>query len=181
MRSRLAVGVLLGMLVVALAGCTGATPRPSPTPTPPFASADAAYKAAEATYRAYVAAGNRVNLQDPKTFPPVYHWLLDRALDHQRKELSAMAAKDLRMSSEDHVTFVAPIGGGDVRWGDVSLAVCIDVSKSDVRDAAGRSLVRSTRPNKQSLTVAFSRDASTSTGMKIASITGRKGKPTCAE
>ena len=185
MKSRVAAGVLavvvaLGLVAVGLVGCSGAAPKPSPTPTPPFASADAAYKAAEATYRAYVDAGNHLDLAEPKTFQPLYSWLLGDALDHQRQQLTAMTARGLHMTGRDVVTLVSPMDGGEPVWGDVYLAVCVDVSKSRVTDAAGNSLVDKNRPDIQSLEVALSRDAATSTGMKITSITGRDGAPTCA-
>ena len=179
MKSRVAAGIVAGILVFGLVGCSGAAPKPSPTPTPPFASADAAYKAAEATYKGYVDAGNHVDLADDKTFKPLFAWLLGDALDHQRKQLTAMAAKDLRMTGRDRITLMTPLKGHDAVWGDVSLAVCVDVSKSDVLDRDGNSLVATDRPDIQSLKVDFSRDASTATGLKIISMTGREGAPSC--
>ncbi|HWT34574.1 MAG TPA: hypothetical protein VN107_12460 [Microbacterium sp.] len=179
MKSRVAAGVLAVMVAVGLAGCAGAAPKPSPTPTPPFASADAAYKAAEATYRGYVDALNNVDLDQPKTLDSAYRWLLSDALDHQRKEFSAMAAKRLTLSGDSVIAILRPVESGDPLWGDVQLAACLDVHGIDVTDSSGKSLVQGTRPNVQSLKIGFSRDASTSTGMKIASITAREGSPEC--
>jgi len=93
MKSRVAAGVLavvvaLGLVAVGLVGCSGAAPKPSPTPTPPFATADAAYKAAEATYRAYVDAGNHVDLADEKTFAPLLGWLVGDALETDRAQVT---------------------------------------------------------------------------------------------
>jgi hypothetical protein len=179
MRSRVAAGVVAVVVAVGLAGCSGAAPKPSPTPTPPFASADAAYKAAEATYRGYVDALNKVQLDDPKTLEGAYRWLLADALDHQRKEFSAMASKQLTLSGDSVVTLLRPVAGGDPAWGDVELSACLDVHRVSVTDSSGKSLVQSTRPNIQSLKIGLSRDHATPTGMKIASITAREGSPEC--
>ena len=177
MKSRVAAGVVAVVAAVGLVGCSGAAPKPTPTPTPPFANADAAYKAAEATYQAYVDALNKVRLDDPRSLDSAYRWLLADALDHQRKEFSAMAAKRLALSGDSVVVLIRPLRGGDPAWGDVQLAACLDVRQVDVTDSSGKSLVQGTRPNVQSLKIGFSRDAATSTGMKITSITARECTP----
>jgi len=181
MRSRVVAGVLAGMLAVGLTGCTGGDPQPSPTPTPPFASTDAAYEAAEATYRGYVDAGNQVDLADPKTFEPVYAWLLGDALGTDKKELTAMAAHGWQMRGDSKITVVEPLAwpGSDPTWGDVRIAACVDVHALSVTDSVGKSMVLASRPDVQPVKVTFSRDASTTTGMKIVKIQKRDGKPLC--
>ena len=124
MKSRVAAGVVAVVVAVGLAGCSRAAPKPSPTPTPPFASADAVYKAAEATYRAYVDALNKVDLADEKTFTPVYGWLLNPALDSNKKSFTQMASRHFRVGGESIVTLARPLpdGTADKRWGDVAIA-----------------------------------------------------------
>ncbi|HKT58064.1 MAG TPA: hypothetical protein VJR25_14980 [Microbacterium sp.] len=181
MKSRVMAGIVAGLLALSLAGCAGETRRPSPTPTPPFASADAAYKAAEATYRGYVDAGNHVDLSDPRSFEPVYAWLLADALKTDREELMAMSAKGWRMRGQSVVRLVRPLPSSDSEpaWGDVYIAGCLDVRGVTVTDAQGKSMVLPTRPDILPVRVAFSRDASTRTGLKIIKIQKRDGAPTC--
>lgn len=181
MRSRVAAGVVAVVVAVGLAGCSGAAPKPSPTPTPPFASADAAYKAAEATYRGYVDALNKVQLDDPKTLSPLYAWLLGDALENDKRELTSMAAAHIRINGASEVVAMKPVSGGDVRWGDVTLQTCLDVHRVTVTSASGQSLVEDDRPKVQSVIVTFSRDAGTSTGMRIVRMKPEDGGASCAQ
>lgn len=167
MRSRVVAGVVVGMLMVAVVGCAGTKPRASPTPTPPFASAAAAYRAAEATYRGYVEAGNHLDLANPKTFEAVYRWLLGDALDADRKELTTMAANRLKITGHASVKSVSPLPGGDPLWGDISVEACYDVHDVDVVNSSGKSLVSPDRADIERIVVKYSRDGRTRTGMRI--------------
>jgi len=180
MKSRVAAGVLAVVVAVGLVGCSGAAPKPSPTPTPPFASADAAYKAAEATYRGYVDALNKVDPDNPKTFEPVYMWLSGPALDADRKELTAMGAHHLRIVGDASVKRTAPVEGGDPLWGDVTIDACYDVHAVDIIDRTGHSLVSPSRADIERLTVTVSRDAGTRTGMRIVQIKIQDDPAQCA-
>lgn len=182
MKSRVIVGVFAGILAVGIAGCSGAKSQVRPTPTPPFASAEAAYRAAEATYRGYVDAGNHVDLDDPKTFEPVYGWLLGDALKTDQEELTAMSAKGWKISGKDRIAMLQPLptSTSDPHWGDVSLAACFDVSDVKLTDAAGNSVVSPSRIDKRPLKITLSRDAATPTGMKIIKIQDRQGQPVCS-
>ncbi|KHK99626.1 hypothetical protein LK09_02740 [Microbacterium mangrovi] len=174
--------MLAAGLAVGLAGCGSAAPTPSPTPTPPFASADAAYRAAEATYRGYVDAGNQVDLDDPKTFEPVYAWLLGDALDTDEEELTAMSAKRWKLSGKYRIDLLQPLPSdtSDPLWGDVFLVGCFNVSDIELSDSEGMSVVSPSRRDHLPVKISFSRDASTPTGMKIIKIEDRKGEPACA-
>lgn len=178
----LVVGVLAASLTVGIVGCASGAPAASPTPTPPFASADAAYKAAEATYRGYVDAGNHVDLADPKTFEGVYAWLLGDALKTDEQELTAMSAKGWKLSGKYRIALLKPLPSdtSDPRWGDVSLAGCFDVTDIKLTDSEGKSVVSPSRRDHLPVKISFSRDASTPTGMKIIKIQDRSGEPTCA-
>jgi len=181
MKSRLAAGVLAVVVAVGLVGCSGAAPKPSPTPTPPFASADAAYKAAEATYRGYVDAANDMDLAEPKTFNPIFGWLLGDALKTDQEELTAMSAKGWHWSGDSRIVLMKPSSASALaaRWGDVRIAACLDVSEVNITDSQGVSVVAKDRPDVQPVKVTFSRDASTVTRMKIIEIEKRTGEPRC--
>ncbi|HWT33745.1 MAG TPA: hypothetical protein VN107_08270 [Microbacterium sp.] len=181
MKSRVAAGVLAVVATVGLVGCSGAAPKPSPTPTPPFASADAAYKAAEATYRGYVDALNEVQLEHQTSFKPVFAWLLGSALEGDKAQFRAMSAKGWKVSGDSHVTQAQPLekDSDDPRWGDVTIAVCLDVRSVNVVDAEGVSQVASTRPAFQAINVTVHRDAGSPTGLKISDLSTRAGAPTC--
>ena len=95
MISRVVAATLALALVVGLA--TGCQPEPSPSPSgPAFANEEAAFAAAEETYRAYVDALNQVDLSDPETFEAVYAWTTgdanaERAEDAQSNARRRMA------------------------------------------------------------------------------------------
>ncbi|MDQ1128454.1 hypothetical protein [Microbacterium sp. SORGH_AS_0888] len=94
-----AATVLAAVLV--LSGCM---PEPAPSPTPTgFADEDAAFAAAEATYRAYVDALNRVDLSDPATFEDVYRWTTGELNASDRKGLSAYHARGLNLNGASEI------------------------------------------------------------------------------
>lgn len=133
-------------VAVALAGCA---PEPAPTPSG-FADEDAAFAAAEATYRAYVDALNRVDLSDPETFEDVYRWTTGDLNASDRKNFSAWHAERYSMQGEAKIISVRFL---TVVNNEVTLHACYDVSRVDVRDASGASRVAQSRPDVQSLLV----------------------------
>jgi len=186
MKSRVAAGVLavvvaVGLVAVGLVGCSGGAPKPSPTPTPPFANADAAYKAAEATYREYVDAGNHVDLADEKTFAPLFGWLVGDALETDRAQVTGMASKGWRWTGDSRITLIEPskTALSDPLWGEVHLSVCLDVHAIKVTDRGGVSVVAKDRPDVQALAVDFVHDDTSPTGLKIIGLNKRTDAPAC--
>ncbi|WP_349310537.1 hypothetical protein [Microbacterium sp. MM2322] len=176
---RSAVLVATVTLAAVLSACTpAAAPTPTPTPTPTgFASKEEAFAAAEATYRAYVDALNEVDLSDPATFEPVYALMSGDAVNKERKTLSEYHAERLTVRGESKISRLEPI-----EWSPdanrAQLASCVDVSKVDVLDSSGRSIVDDERPDVQSvlITLDLSRHAA---AFKIVSLDGRDGEPSC--
>ncbi len=84
----------LVLAAVTLSACAP-TPTPSPTPTAAFASEEEAFAAAEEVYRAYIAASNDVDFQDPSTFEPLADYTTgDYYLDEaQAAEIKALGAE----------------------------------------------------------------------------------------
>ncbi|MFJ6679628.1 hypothetical protein ACIQLK_10980 [Microbacterium sp. NPDC091382] len=164
-------------LAAALSACSPTTsPTSSPTPTA-FASEEEAFAAAEATYRAYVDALNKVDLSDPATFEPVYAQMSGDAADQERKTLSAYHADDLTVTGRSKLTVLEPIDW-DPDSNRARLASCVDVSQVDVRDPAGKSIVTAERPDIQSVLVTLERDVKQDR-FSIVALDGRDGKPTC--
>lgn len=148
MRAAAALATLL-----LLTGCTP-DPQPSPTPTPLFASEDEAFAAAEATYRGYTDALNQVDFADPKTFEAVYAHLAGNAATSTRKSFSEFHAEHIRSVGSTTFDSFTPISS-DPQRGEVRAHVCVDVSKVEVLDASGSSLVSKDRPARQPMDLSF--------------------------
>ncbi|WP_159502488.1 hypothetical protein [Microbacterium sp. 18062] len=162
-------------LAALICGCGSPAPAPAPTPTG-FASEAEAFAAAEETYRAYVDALNRVDLSDPATFEDVYQWTTGDLNASDREGLSRYHAEGFTVSGESVITTIE----GNV-WspssGEVSLAVCLDVSSIALVNASGDSQVQPDRTSVQSLTVALK--PTQSGELAIRDIVGREGAPEC--
>lgn len=167
--------VLAGML--ALGGCDG-SPAPAAS-TPPFASEEEAFAAAEETYRAYVDALNEVDLADPETFEPVFALTTGEAHADIKKAFTQMHADGWTVTGRSVPQLVQPRTLTDDR-SKATLDVCLDVSAVDVTDDAGESQVDPGRVDVQAMRVQLSAGSATTTGWSISEINGRDGEPTCA-
>lgn len=158
---------------VLAAGLCGCAPDPFADPTPPptpsgmvsgFASDEEAFAAAEATYRAYVDAVNDVVIADSDTYKPVFEWLTGEALRSSRESLDSLRSRRLRVEGQ---TSVARIELRQMRSGAPIISVCLDVSDVELLDTKGESVVATSRPDVQALTVGMVPSA-TATGLSIA-------------
>lgn len=141
----------MAMIAVMLTGCAP-TPTPTPTPTAPFASEEEAFAAAEETYRAYTDATNRTDLDDPKTFAPVYDWLVGEALTAAIENYGEFhAAKITRTGASTFDTF-DPTKYSPTR---ITVRLCLDVSNVELFDATGASAVPVDRPPRRPIEVEF--------------------------
>ena len=159
-------------VAVALAGCA---PEPAPTPSG-FTDEDAAFAAAEATYRAYVDALNRVDLSDPETFEDVYRWTTGDLNASDRKGLSTYHAKRFTVTGQ---AIVASADRRDINpeQSSIGLDVCLDVSGVRLTDAAGESQVAPDRVDIQRLRIEL--ESASRENMLISAITGREDGPEC--
>ncbi len=165
-RRRLLAVALATAAALALCACTPGV-APSPTPTSPFADKQAAFAAAEATYRAYVDAGNQVDLSQPKTFETVFALTTGAANASERKTLSQMAAKQWRVSGSTRLVWFRGVDFGGERIPMVSATACIDVSDIALTDSAGVSQVKPDRLPRYAISVEFVA-ATAPKGLKIA-------------
>lgn len=173
--------VLLAVSIIALTGCLGSTPEPTPTPTAVFSSEEEAFAAAEETYLAYVEAANSVDLSSPATFQPMFALTTGKLSADARKTFSQMHADGWIVRGRTVVVLAEPL---DVAsdYKRVDLALCQDVSDVTVVDSAGDSVVSPDRPDVQSLRATFVADESSPTGYLIEEITGREAEgPSCEQ
>lgn len=141
-------------LAAALTACAPAsTPTPSPTPTG-FASEEEAFAAAEATYRAYVDALNQVDLSDPATFEPLFAITTGELNDIDRKSFSQLHADGAVVSGATKILSITPL---DHKSTKTRLAICLDVSAVELKDADGNSLVQEDRPDLRAETATVER------------------------
>jgi hypothetical protein len=136
-----------------LAACTP-EPEPTPTKTALFTSDEEAFAAAEETYRAYTDALNKVDTSDTQTFEPVFALTTGDFESGDRKNLSIMHAEDYVMSGATAIHDFKGISATD-DFAQVVGSVCVDVSKTDIRDASDRSVVSPDRPDKYAAIVTF--------------------------
>ncbi|EZP29492.1 hypothetical protein [Microbacterium oleivorans] len=156
---RSAVLVATVTLAVALSACTpAAAPTPTPSPTG-FASKEEAFAAAEATYRAYVDALNKVDLSDPATFEPVYALLDGSALNGSKKELTNLHAELLEKRGVTKVKKINRVNA-DPETSTVTVNVCLDVTDVDIVDASGSSVVPEGRNDRQLLAIELTKNPS---------------------
>ncbi|MDZ8276216.1 hypothetical protein R2Q81_09695 [Microbacterium aquimaris] len=123
----------LGVLIVtaALAGCSP-TPEPTPTPTG-FASEEEAFAAAEATYRAYVAATN-AQREDPAYSPAPESFLRGEALQDEIRASQYLADLGVSVVGDTTVVRVDQVTSAD---NDVTLDVCVDSSRTRILNEEG--------------------------------------------
>jgi hypothetical protein len=161
---------LTALLAVALmvSGCSG-SPEPVET-TPGFATEEEAFAAAEETYRAYVDALNQVDLSDPATFEPVFALTTGDFESTERTSLSKMHADGWAVSGESLISHLEP-KSVSADGSSVELIACIDVTRVQLVDQAGASMVGQERPPTQSLVVKLTTDGSAAR-YAIAQVTG---------
>ncbi len=140
-------------VAITLAGCAP-TPAPTPTPTAAFASEEEAFAAAEATYRAFTARLNEVDLADPATFEPLFKLSSGEFEAADRKAYSTMHAEGFSIDGD---TSIVSFEGTKAAapFHTVVARVCLDVSAVTVTDADGLSRVDSSRPDIYALDIVF--------------------------
>lgn len=154
------VALLLAMaLALALAGCVPdapvATPAPSPTSTPVFASDEEALAAAEEAYRAYLAVSDQIGNEggaDPERIADV---VTGELLAVETDGFETFAANRWRTTGSTILRSLmeqrVDLSGSPT----VVAYVCVDVTAVDVLDSSGQSLVAPSRPGLQPFVVGF--------------------------
>ncbi len=147
-RGRCAVA-LAALAMVCLAGCV---PEPAPSPTPTgFASDEEAFRAAEATYRAYVDAVN-ARRQSPDSRPAPDDFLVGAALESSIKAQRRFAEEGIRLVGTTQVHTITPQSAS---LDHVVLQICIDSSETRVLDEKGNDVTPADRDDVGGLEVDF--------------------------
>lgn len=118
-----------GAAAIALTACVACTPTPAPGPTPTgFASAEEAFAAAEATYRAYSDSLN-ARRRDKSALPDPDSFLTGSALEGSIRGADRLREAGLRVEGESAITRVLP---RSANHSTATLTVCIDSSTTRV-------------------------------------------------
>lgn len=127
--------VLLAVSIIALTGCLGSTPKPTPTPTAVFSSEEEAFAAAEETYRAYIDAVN-ARRADPQSRPDPQSFLIGEALEADIESQREADQLGIHLEGKSVVTSVTPVSA-DPSVGDVVIQACYDSAGARVFNEAG--------------------------------------------
>lgn len=130
-----AMATLLLASVVALTGCLGSAPDPTPTPTGVFASEEEAFEAAEETYRAYIDAVN-ARYADPRSVPDPQSFLVGSALDADISSEQEMDQLGIHIVGTSAVSSVGTVSA-DPTVGDVVIRACLDSTEARVTNDKG--------------------------------------------
>lgn len=150
-----------------LAGCaSAATPAPSPSPSSPTASTSAAtsvYPSQAAAidalghfYRQYVSAVDVVLQDGGQGVERLKSYLAPALYAAEVKEMDALRRSERHTSGKAEVTKVSA-QRIDLMTGRSSLYICVDQSRVRVIAKGGEDVTPATRPDTQTLVVAFSR------------------------
>lgn len=143
---------LAATALVALALMTACTPEPAPSPSPSptgFASEDEAFAAAEATYRAYVDAGN-ADRRDPGPTPKADSFLTGKALTDSVLGEQRLADAGVRLVGD---TQLISVGGDSWSRGEATVIVCLDLRDVRLVDGSGVDVTPPSRADTGSLSV----------------------------
>lgn len=151
-----ASAAIVALLIVALAACTPeAAPAPPPSPSV-VSSEDAAFAAAEATYRAYVDAVNARRADPDSPLDPESLLTAAALIDHQKTE-ELLESRGLTIDGPSVVRSASHVKHS----GQVRLIVCLDATRTSVLDASGRDVTPKLRAEVVAIDVRFaSRDGS---------------------
>ena len=156
-----------------LSGCMGApdsapvalaTPvteaTATPTDTPPvFASNDEALTAAKDAYSEYQVMSNKIAHEGGAEAERISEYTGGEVLESELATYERMLTDKIHLVGDlafDSFT----LQSADLSSGDVIAYVCLDVSQTDVIDAAGASVVPAGRPDRYPLQVALLHDSS---------------------
>ena len=155
---------LLLLAVGTLSGCASApVPAPSNTSapeTPPvFASNEDALAAAEAAYAEYQQMSSEIAHEGGSSPERITDFTTGAVLESELGTYRRMATDGLHLVGD--LAFDSfSLQSANLESGDVVAYVCLDVTDTDVIDAAGASVVPSERPNRYPLQVSLFHDSS---------------------
>lgn len=163
--------LLVGALACAMlitSSCDG-TPGPVGTSSAPlFANEAEAFAAAEETYRAYVDAGNAIDLAEPATFEAALALTSGELNASERKSLTQMHADGWEVSGATDLVWFE---GDEFDSEHLFAHACIDVSSIGLVDAQGVSQVQPDRRDRYAVDLTFVETSSAPQQLTIAKST----------
>jgi hypothetical protein len=178
---RIAALALASAAALALAGCaptSHVTRTPTPSATAVFASDAAALAAAEKTYKGYVAMSDQI-LSDGGHDPArLRKWATGKALSAAVKGFDEAASKHWHAIGRTVVRDVLLEQRSRSRASAVTIYACDDVSGVDIVDAAGASVVSSSRPDLSPVEVVFALQGS---HLLVSQVEGWDGGGICSQ
>lgn len=149
----IAATVLAG---IALVGCTP-DPQPTPKPQATFASEAEAFAAAEAVYREYIDAFNRVDLADAASFESLREYTAGDYLAGEQESLSELHAERVSRTGDLKVEWFR--GTAVSENSQVTARVCNNVGDVNLTDSNGQTLVSPERPTRYAISLTFEKSS----------------------
>ncbi len=155
MGERNGAGVAISVMLLAGMLLTACAPTPPPPSSPPAAptttvtSEEQAYRAAEETYRSYVAAVNARRV-DVSASPDPLMFLGGSALVESERAQRAFASKGIRLTGDTRIASVEKQSSG---VDGVVLLVCVDSGGVRVLDRSGNDITPADRADRGLLEV----------------------------
>lgn len=162
-----ATATLLVASIVALTGCLGQTPEPTPTSTGVFSSEEEAFEAAEETYRAYIDAVN-ARYADPHSESDPQSFLIGSALEADIASEREMDQLGIHIVGDSVVGNVSPVSAS-LAAGDVVIRACLDSTEARVFNEAG---VDVTVPDRDATVLAEAHMATVGGDLRIEELLG---------
>lgn len=152
---RRSLALTVAMTTFACAALVGCAPDAAPTPTPQatFATEEEAFAAAEAVYREYIDAFNRVDLADTASFEHLKDYTAGNYRVGEQESLSELHAERVSRTGEIQIEWFR---GTAVRSSSqITARVCNNVSSVDLIDSEGLTLVSPERPSRYAIELTF--------------------------
>ncbi|MEO7123640.1 MAG: hypothetical protein ABI400_11100 [Lacisediminihabitans sp.] len=148
---------------------------------PLFASDADALAAATKAYAAYLKASDQLLQAGGSGIERMESLVSGQSLEDERTSAKSFSEKGYR--SEGETSFSNPTlqqsSSSPDGIGVVTIYVCVDVSKVDVLDATGQSVVSAARPDRQAFEVSFDKKLNKDGGLLVSSTDAWSGAGVC--
>lgn len=145
------VSALAVVFALLLVGCTpqkpAASPEPSPTSTPVFASDADALAAATKAYAAYLKMSDSVAHDSGNGVERLKRYTTGSAYANELKVFESFRSKGLTGIGQSRFDSIS-LESYDSSTGDIVVYLCVDLSKTDIVDRNRTSTVSEDRPNR---------------------------------
>ena len=171
---RMVMAACVGSLLLGAAGCTAPSPsEPAPTSNPPtvapvFASDEEALAAATEAYSNYLATYDASWAHGPSPMDEYLALSIGEAHEDEVQSLAGWEANGWYATGTTTFDSIR-LQGVERRSGVVNIStyLCLDISKGDVVDASGSSVVKPDQPTRLPLEVEFETTPPSPTDLKI--------------